>query len=122
MVASMLQLFSGVLNLLVMWLAGCFVLGSGSVMVAQLLGAGDAAGACACFGVLSFLLFPLGIMEIVAGLQGLTLGRYGRPVLRLTAALELLSLFVGGLASALVGAAALLILTARTHDDDELYE
>ncbi|MBN2800813.1 MAG: serine/threonine protein kinase [Deltaproteobacteria bacterium] len=114
--AGVLQIGSGLLNVTVMWIGGCLALGSASATLGTWLGMGSAASACGCAGALSLLLVPIGMLEILVGIQALALGRGAAGVVGLTSAVELLSLLIGGVPAALVGAANLLLLRVREED------
>lgn len=104
--AAIVQLVSGLIDFFVMgWLAwfviGCFC----GVLTLPL---GSVGGFC---GLLSFLLVPLGLLEMGAGIYGLMNPREGASAMRLVSWLEIAGLFVGGIPGAIAGGCVQMLLS-----------
>ncbi|MBN2798043.1 MAG: hypothetical protein JXX28_02760 [Deltaproteobacteria bacterium] len=117
--AAILQLVSGILNVIALWYVasmGLAVLG-GAVTGCVTLGACPIGVAC---GIPPMALILVGVLEIVAGI--LTIARVSgtHRIPTYVAYLELASLLLGGLVSAIVGGVVLILMRSeevRAYDE-----
>lgn len=93
--AAVAQVVSGGLSILMAWLGSCMV---GSFCGIATLGFGGQ-----FCGLLPFLLIPIGIMEVGVGIFGLMNPREAASAMRIVSFVEMGSILVGGLTSAIVG-------------------
>lgn len=110
--AAIAQLVSGVVNLFGMWwLASMFYMAAcGSVTA--LLTAGACPFGTVC-GLAPWLLIPLGLLEVIAGILGLASPRSAVVLIKVTAVLEILALAAGGLGSLVAGIIALVLASGQ---------
>ena len=112
---GLLQLISGLLQVPTWFLV--FVCGSnGIACVGGLLTAflGGCGAFCGFIGFISALLLPIGLLEILCGIMTLASKEPPRGLIKLTAVLEIVGLFFGGLIGAIVG----VLVWIRLQDDD----
>lgn len=106
--AAIVQLVSGLLNMFVMPLFGSMFL---STFCGIFTG-----GLCSCIGVVTCLLWPVGLLEVVGGALGLMDPRAHASTMKLISYVEIASIVLGGLLSAAAGVAVQVLL----RDDEAM--
>lgn len=110
--AAIAQLVSGVVNLFGMWaLASMFYMTVCGGITALIT-----AGACPFGTVCGFapwLLIPLGLLEIIAGILGLASPRSAVTLIKVTAVLEIVAIAAGGLGSLVAGIIAIVLASGQ---------
>jgi hypothetical protein len=114
--AAIAQIISGLVNIFVTsWVVCTMVqLGGavcGSVLMVVTLGLCPVGYFVGCLGYLGFLAVPLGIVEIIAGILGLTNPKSGGTMMKITAILEIAGLLIGALPGAVAGGLVLMFLS-----------
>lgn len=104
---AILQVVSGALNLMIMWWVVSMTAGLVGGVCTGIITLGACPIGVVC-GLPGYLLIPIGIFELVAGIMGLTNAGSAGKVMRVAAWVELASLLVGGLLSAAAGVFGLL--------------
>lgn len=106
---AILQIVSGMCQFPISCLATASLVTLYTVVCGLLTSLIGGVGACAgLFGYLSFLLVPIGLLEIISGI--LLLANVRVPILvKITAAAEIFGLFLGGIPGAVVGVITLFL-------------
>lgn len=121
-IIGVLQIVSGLVNLAVM-AVGWFTLGttvgglvSGLACTVLTLGLCPLPIGMLC-GLVGILPVLVGVIEIIGGSLVIGLGDQARTMGQVTAVLEILSVFYGGIVSAVVGVVALVLLARKEEPD-----
>jgi len=102
---AILQLVSGLVTLFFMTCVSWFTIATvGAVCTFFLGGLG---GVC---GLVSMLLIPIGIFEIVSGVIGLTNPEGAGPIMKICSYVEVVGILFGGLSTALAGGVSMTML------------
>src|SRR4051812_41171223 len=113
--AAIVQIVGGVIDLLIGWfLASCvWSIGGtlvGTVLTVCTLGMCPVGMLCSFGGFFGFLIIPLGILEIISGVVGLTSPQSAGTLMRITAALGVAGLLLGSVTSLVSGATVLMMM------------
>lgn len=109
--AAVVQIVSGLITMTVMCFVSYWTLAFvGAICTACVGGVG------ALWGILTMLLLPIGLVEVVAGILGLTMPEPGAKVMRIAAFVELASVLVGGFTTAVAGVTVLTLLREGSED------
>ena len=99
---AILQLISGILTMTIMMCVSWTTLSTVSAVCTL--------GLLPICGIVSFLLVPIGIFEIVCGILGLTNPKTAAPVMKICSYVEMASILFGGVSTAIAGGVAMSLL------------
>jgi len=102
---AILQLVSGIIT--VTFMACVSYLTIGTTLAVCTFFIGGLGGIC---GLVGLLLVPVGIFEIVSGILGLTNPKAGAKVMQICSYVEMGSILLGGLSTAIAGGVALAMM------------
>jgi hypothetical protein len=103
--AAILQLVSGLITTTVMCFLSYFTIGMIGGLCTFFIG-----GLGAICGIVAWALIPIGIFEIVSGIVGLANPKAGAPIMKVCSFVELGSILVGGLTTAIAGGVVMALL------------
>lgn len=110
--AAISQLVSGVVNLFGMWWIASMFYMTVCGGVTALLTAGACPFGTIC-GFAPWLLIPLGLIEVIAGILGLASPRSAVTLIKVTAVLEILAFAAGGIGSLVAGVIAIVLASGQ---------
>ena len=104
--AAILQIISGVMTMSIMFCVSYLTVGTVLGICTFFIG-----GIGAICGVVTFLLIPVGLFEIVSGIIGLTNPESGGKIMKICSYVEMGSILLGGVSTAVVGGVAMSLLS-----------
>lgn len=121
--AAIVQIISGLVNIFITsWVASTVLVGvftMGGTLIGLIVGI-CTMGFCPigiitpCLGFIGFagfLAVPLGILELITGIVGLSNPKTGGSFMKITAVLEILGILIGALPGAIAGGVVLMFLS-----------
>lgn len=114
--AAIAQIISGLVNIFITSWVVCTAVQfggalCGTVLMVVTFGLCPVGYLVGCLGYLGFLAVPLGVIEIIAGILGMTNPKSGGTMMKITAILEIVGILIGALPGAVAGGLVLMFLS-----------